>query len=183
MKKIFLTLLSLSLFVTVYAQKTLPEIKAGTIIGGSAYTQGQELPLVLTLKSLKDPFSMEWSVDGYGDGTFEMTNKALESGTQMYAQTPGLGLTKLADTETFGLISRAAYKTFIDSKTLTYSGVKFKSKTSDSKPMKISGKEIDLSHLISEDGKIELWILNNPQFPLLLQSTGLPIDITMTEIK
>ena len=183
MKKIFLTLLSLSLFVTVYAQKTLPEIKAGTTIGGSAYTQGQELPLVLTLKSLKDPFSMEWSVDGYGDGTFEMSNKALESATQMYSQTPGLGLTKLADNETFGLISRAAYKAFIDTKTLTYNGLKFKTKTSGSNPLKIGGKEIDLSHLVSEDGRIELWVLNNPDFPLLLQSTGLPIDIAMTAIK
>ena len=49
--------------------------------------------------------------------------------------------------------------------------------------MKIGGKEMDATQIVSEDGKIELWILNNPNFPFILQTAGLPIDIVVSEIK
>ena len=49
--------------------------------------------------------------------------------------------------------------------------------------MKIGGKEIDATHIVSEDGKLELWILNNANLPLVLQSVGFPTDIVVAEIK
>ena len=184
MKKIFLSLFCLGLSITLFAQKTLPEIKAGTTLKCSAYVQGQEFPLGLTLKSITGAITMIWTVDGYGDGTFVMSEKAAESANKMYVSTqPTLGETKLADDETFGMISKAAYKALMDTKTFTYSGMKFKVKTPAAAPMKVGGKEIDATHIVSEDGKLELWVLNNPNLPLLLQSAGFPTDIVVTEIK
>lgn len=184
MKKIILTLVAFVFSVAVFAQKTLPEIKAGTALHCSAFVQGQEFPLLLTLKSIAGPVSIGWAVDGYGDGTFEMTTKAFESATKLAAVSqPALGATKLSDDETFGIISKAAYKTLADKKALTYSGINFKIKSPDSSPMKVGGKEVDATHIVSEDGKIELWILNNATFPLILQSAGLPTDIVVAEVK
>jgi hypothetical protein len=184
MKKIFLSLLYLSFSLNLLAQKALPELKVGTVMQCSAFVQGQEFPLVLTLKSISGPVSIAWSVEGYGDGTFEMSAKALEGATMFSLPTqPALGLTKLADTETFGIISKAAYKTLAETKVFTYNGVKFKVKTPEPNPMKWAGKEADVTHIISEDGKIELWILNNPNFPLMVKTAGLPTDILVNEIK
>jgi hypothetical protein len=184
MKKVLLTLFSLGMCVSVFAQKIAPEIKTGTSIKASAYVQGQEFPLLLTVKSLKDPVVLAWTVNGYGDGTFEMSDQGLESATQMMAtEQPSLGVTKLSDNETFGVISKAAYKSLVDTKTLTYNGIKFKIKTANSKPFMLSGKEVDATNIVSEDGKLEFWILNNATFPLVLQSDGLPIDIAVSEIK
>lgn len=184
MKKIFLSVLFLSLSISLFAQKSLPEVKAGTTLKCSAYVQGQEFPLSLTLKSIEGPVSVLWSVEGYGDGAFIMSSKALESATKMYITTqPSTGDTKLNDDETFGLISKAAYKTLVDTKTLTYSGIKFKVKTPAANAMKVGGKEIDATHVVSEDGKLELWVLNNSNLPLLVQSAGFPTDIVVTEIK
>lgn len=184
MKKIFLSLLCLSISIASFAQKTLPEIKAGTALQCIAYVQGQEFPLGLTLKSIDGPVNVLWSVEGYGDGSFVMSAKALEGATKMYVTTqPSTGETKLGDDETFGMISKAAYKSLVDTKALTYGGVKFKVKTAANSTMKIGGKEMDVTHIASEDGKAELWILNNPNLPLLLQSAGFPTDIIVTEIK
>ena len=36
---------------------------------------------------------------------------------------------------------------------------------------------------VNEDGKQELWVLNNAAFPLIIQSTGQSTDIIMSEIK
>jgi len=184
MKRIILSFLCLISSITLFAQKMLPELKAGTTLQCSAYVQGQEFPLLLTLKSVTSPVSMAWTVDGYGDGTFVMSGKALESATKMYVTTqPTLGETKLADDETFGMISKTAYKALADTKMLTYGGMKFKIKTPAASPMKIGGKEVDVTHVVSEDGKLELWVLNNPNLPLVLQSAGLATDILVTEIK
>ncbi len=182
MKKIIFTLLSLSFFISASAQKVLPEIKAGTMLFSSVYTQGQELPLILTVKSITAPVVLAWSVENFGDGAFEINEKALQSGTGMFMGQPGMGTTKLGDTETYGIISKAAFKSLIDNKSFSYNGTTFKVKTPDSNPMKLGGKEIDVIHVVNE-GKIELWILNNANLPLVLQTAGLAIDVVVHEIK
>ncbi len=183
MKKIFLSLMCLSFSMALFAQKTLPEIKDGTQMNASVYAQGQELPLGLKVKTDKGTFTLAWSVEGYGDGEFVMSEKALEGGTSIFLTQPGLGTTKLSDSETYGLISKAAFKSLVDTKGFTYNGIKFKAKTTGISPMKIGGKEIDVTQVASEDGKIELWILNNPNLPFILQTAGMPFDTIVTEIK
>lgn len=184
MKKIILTLVAFIFSVAVQAQKILPEIKIGTTLNCSAYVQGQEYPLLLSVKSIAGPVSIGWAVDGYGEGTFEMSTMALENGTKLAVVTqPSLGATKLADDETFGIISKATYKSLVDNKVFIYNGLNFKVKTTDANPMKMGGKEIDATHVVSEDGKVELWVLNNPTFPFILQSLGLSTDIVVDQIK
>jgi hypothetical protein len=183
MKKIFFSFVCLTFAISSFAQNTLPEIKDGTKMNASVYAQGQEFPLSTSVKLAKGTVTLAWSVEGYGDGEFVMSEKGLESGTALYLTQPGLGTTKLSDSETYGLISKAAYKSLIDSKAFTYNGIKFKVKTTGLKPMKIGGKEVDASEIVSEDGKIELWVLNNPNFPFILQTAGMPIDTVVTEIK
>jgi hypothetical protein len=182
MKKIFLTLLSLSLFTIAFAQRTLPEIKDGTKMMANVFVSGQEYPVAFTIKSAKAPVNIAWSLDGYGDGDFIVSEMGLNSGSAMYMAQPGIGTTKLSDTETYGLISKAAYKSLVDNKGFTYNGMKFKVKT-DAPAMKIGGKEIDATAISTEDGKLQLWILNNPNLPLIVQTAGMPIDMVVTEIK
>jgi hypothetical protein len=132
---------------------------------------------------MASPVSIGWSVDGYGDGSFEMSDKGLESGSKMMiVSRPSAGATKLADDETFGLISKVAYKSLLETKGFTYNGIKFKAKATP-KVLKLDDKELDVTHIASEDGKMELWILNNPAFPMIVQSSGMSIDIVTTAIK
>jgi len=150
----------------------------------SAFVGGSEYPLELSIKSLSAPFSIGWAVDGYGEGSFEMSDKALADATGLSATgQPSLGVTKLSDNETFGVISRAAYKNLAETKTFSYGGLTYTVKTPDDSPLKLAGKEVDATHVISDKGKIELWILNNPSFPIILQSSGLDTDISISEIK
>ncbi|MFD0942051.1 hypothetical protein [Pedobacter boryungensis] len=183
MKKIILSLLCLGISINLLAQKTLPEIKVGTTMTASAFVQGQEFPLIMTVKSLTAPVILAWSVDGYGDGTFEISEKGMQNGTALFVGQPGTGATKLSDIETYSLISKAAFKTLTDTKGFTYNGMKFKVKASDSTPMKFGGKEADVVQVISEDNKVQLWILNNPNLPFIVQTAGLPIDILVNDIK
>lgn len=171
------------LTVVVFAQKLSPTIKEGTVISSSAFVQGQEFPLMLKVKSAGAPFVLEWAVDGYGEGTFEMSANAVAKGNRLFTPTqPSLGPTKLADDETFGMISKEAYQTLIDKKELTLSGITFKIKPVAT-PMKFGDKELDVTHLVGAEGKLEIWILNNEKFPLIVQTSGMPTDIVVVDIK
>jgi hypothetical protein len=183
MKRIFLSLVCFCFSTALFAQKLLPEIKDGTKMQASAFVQGQEIPVMYTIKSTKAPITFSWSVDSYGDGEFVMSEKALASASSLFLAQPEPGSNKLSDSETYGIISKAAYKALVESQGFTFNGIKFKTKNPDPNPMKIGGKEVDATRITSEDGKIELWILNNPDFPLILQTAGMPIDIIVTEIK
>lgn len=183
MKKIMLTLCFLGFLSIAYAQKAMPEIKAGTTLGATVYVQGQEVPVLFTIKRVEAPITFAWYVDGYGEGQFEISQKGYESGKGIYMEQPPQGTTKLSDSETYGLISKEAYKSLVDTKSFVYNSIKFKAKETGLKPMKLAEKEVDATQVASEDGKVELWILNNASFPLILQTAGLGLDVVIHEIK
>ncbi|WP_421942566.1 hypothetical protein [Pedobacter sp.] len=184
MKKIISTLCLIAIFSVAKAQKFVPEIKTGTIITATAVVGGQEFPLALKIVSATAPYSIGWGVDGYGEGAFEMSEKAFTNGTELLqVSQPALGTTKLTDTQTFGVISKDAFKTLVDKKAFTYGGNTFKIKTPETAAIKINGKDVDAFHVINGNGSQELWILNNAAFPLIIQSTGQATDIVMLEIK
>ena len=59
----------------------------------------------------------------------------------------------------------------------------------DAKPdtlkYKINDKEADVIHAATANGKVHIWILNNPDFPLICRLTGNPggIDFDLLSIK
>lgn len=183
MKKTVLFLLFSGLSLSVFAQKLNPVIKDGTTMNADVFAQGQVFPLTLKLKSVKAPITLIWSVDGYGDGEFVMNEKALENGTSLFIDRPNPGTTKLGDSETYGLISKKAFKSLVENKSFTYNDIKFNLKTPDANPVKIGGKEVDAFRVSAEGSNLEFWILNNPDLPLILQTAGMPIDTSITEIK
>ncbi len=182
MKKIKL-LFAFILFSTfTFAQKFNPEIKSGTSIGSVVIMQGQEIEVLININKDDKGVGMKWSVPGFGEGEFKMTNAGVENGSMMYAGQPGMGLTQLTDSETFGMISKAAFKSIVDNKTLTYNGVKYVVKNT-AEEIKVNDQVVDAHHLVTEDGKNALWILNNAEYPLVLQSMGQPMDIIIITIK
>ncbi len=173
----------LGFLLVAQAQKVMPEIKAGTTLSATVYVQSRDVPVLFTIKRIEAPITFAWFVEGYGEGEFEINQKAFENGKAIYTQQPPQGITKLGDDETYGLISKEAYKSLADHKTFTYNTIKFKTKETGVKPLKFGDKEVDATNVASEDGKLELWILNNPNFPLILQTTGFGLDILINEIK
>ncbi|WP_231464009.1 hypothetical protein [Pedobacter sp. Leaf132] len=184
MKKLITCLFFTAIFFVADAQKFVPEIKTGTVINATAVVGGQEFPLALKILSASAPYSIGWGVDGYGEGSFEMSEKAFNSATEFLQVTqPALGSTKLSDNQTFSVISKDAFKMLMDKKAFTYGDNNFKIKTPETAAIKVNGRDVDVIHVVNEKGSQELWILNNPAFPLIIQSAGQATDIIITEIK
>lgn len=182
MRKTLMLCLLVCGFSSAFAQKANPEIKEGTTLLITAYVQGTEVPVYLSVDKMTPAPAIKWSVDGYGDGVIQMTEKGINDGTSFFSGQPSTGTTNLADTETWALISKAAFKNLVANQSFQYNGMKFKVKEGAA-AFKLDGKEVDAISVASENGNISLTILNNAQFPMILQSTGMPMDTIVQVIK
>lgn len=187
MKKILFTALISCIGLATFAQKYVPQIKNGTVLKYNAFSRafGQNIPLTLTVTSITAPVQMQYSIPQLGTGTFEMSAKAMESGTKMALKEPQAeGITKLKDDETLAIISKNTFNDLTTNKTFALNGQKF-IVTADATPYKINDKDADVFYAVTANGKTKLWILNNPDFPLICKLQGGPqgIDLTLDSIQ
>jgi hypothetical protein len=184
MKKLCFLATLILFTTTVFAQKTLPQIKTGTAVNMDLDYHGQALQLGIVVKSMSDVITIDWTVSGTG-GSYAMKAKALESGTKFGGDQPAPdAVTALGDDETFMCISKTAYQSLLKNRTLTYSGLVYKTKDI-ADGFKINGKLLDATYVETTDGKSSIWVLNNPAYPLTLAMKGSSqgIDYTVTDIK
>ena len=186
--RLFYAIAFLAMFsVTVKAQNYVPEIKVGTVLSYDAKSRalGQSLPLTLTVKSNTDNLQMQWFLAGFGSGTFQISGKAVESGTRIgFKQPDPDDVTKLKDDETLNTISKSTFKDLVTNKAFTLNGQPF-TVIADTTAFLINKKSADVFYAVNQSGKTKLWILNNPLFPLICKLIGGPqgIDLTLTAVK
>ncbi len=187
MKKLLLVTIFFLSAYTAFAQKMVPQIKNGTILNYTAYARafGQALPAMLTITDLNAPLRIKWIINGLGTGTFEISAKAIQSGNKMALREPGFDeVTKLKDNETLAFLSKDTFSNLRDNKAFELNGLKFK--VEEGAPAyQLDGKDIDTFYAISEKGKTKLWVLNNPDFPLICKIEGAAqgIDLSVNSIQ
>jgi hypothetical protein len=187
MKKICVLLLALCMSGMLYAQKYVPKIGIGTTFSYDvvATSSGQQIPLSLKIISLNDPMKIRWELTGMGSGSFLIPAKALESGTKMRLEEPTPDIdTKFNDDETIMFISKSVFADMMKNQEFSFSKLKFKVKPTTT-PYQINGKDVDVIHAITANSSVEVWILNNPDMPMICKLTGNPggIDFTLSAIK
>ncbi|WP_419801276.1 hypothetical protein [Mucilaginibacter sp.] len=187
MKMLFVVALDFCLNVSVFAQKYVPQIKTGTVLNYTAYHKafGQEVPLTLTVLSTTAPVQLKFYVPQLGTGTFEMSAKAVESGKKMAIKEPSMDdITRLKDDETLAILSKTTFNNLKTNNSFELNGQTF-TVAADATPFKINDKEADVFYAATANGKTKLWILNDPDFPLICKLTGGPqgIDLNLQSIK
>jgi len=173
--------------VVAFAQNNVPNIGVGTTLSYTvdATAAGQQIPLTLNIVSLNDPMKFKWTLPGIGTGAFIIPMKALESGTKMRLREPAPDVnTEFKDDETIMFISKASFAEMVKNQSFTMNKITFTIKPAD-KPFQLNGKDLDAFHLVSANGKTELWVLNKPDFPLMVKFTGNPggLDFELTNLK
>lgn len=175
----------MALSTALFAQKTVPKIRGNSVINYTLTQNGQDLPLVLTISSIGDPIKMDWNIDGYGTGFFEIPAKALQSGKGTLENLPAPDqLTRLPSYRTFACISKEAFNNMIKNQTFEYDDLNFAVKA-DTEAFIINNKQLDVIHAVATNGKGELWILNNPDFPLICKSkdSAHSMDLNLVSIQ
>jgi hypothetical protein len=185
MKKVSLIILMAIAGNLAFGQKYSPKIGNNSVINYNveATAVGQKVQLMLTVTSITDPVTMAWSIPGLGTGAYQMSAAGLASGTKMKIKEPAEGLTKLKDDETLLVLSKNTFTDLTKNQAVELNGGKFAVKT-DGTAYKINDKDADVVHAVSANGKVNIWILNNPDFPLICKLTGFGgFDFDLASIK
>jgi hypothetical protein len=185
MKKTTLIILLGILSHIAAAQMYVPKIGNNSVINYNveATAVGQKVQLMLTVTSITDPVTMAWSIPGLGTGAYQISATGLASGTKMKIKEPAEGLTKLKDDETLLVLSKNTFNDLTKNQAFELNGGKFAVKT-DGTTYKINDKDADVIHAVSANGKVDIWVLNNPDFPLICKLTGFGgFDFDLASIK
>lgn len=169
----------------VMAQKYLPQIKEGTKLSYSVESRasGQTASANLTIVSLNDPVKIKWEIPFVGTGFFEMSAKSIQSANKTITQEPEPDVvTKIDDDKTIVLLSKDEFASLQNNKSFILNNYNFHLQA-DTSNYKINGKLADVYYAVSTHGNRQIWILNNPKFPLICRASKLtPIDFWLTAI-
>jgi hypothetical protein len=188
MKKIILGLCLLAAASSQAQDKYAPVIKQGTKLAYSAFVNGQTFPCTFSFDSVNTGYlKVGWNVDGFGNGTWVMKSKSLESGLNGFWGQPSPGTQEeLADDQTILVFSKAQWDQLQKDKKFDFDKQSFAVKTpTEQQQLKIAGKPVDAFLVENAAGSTRIWVLNNAAFPVMLKIEGntLGADLTINSVE
>ena len=82
------------------------------------------------------------------------------------------------------MISQSAYQDLVKSKKFVYNNTTYVLDEKEEKSsVTVDGKSVDAFHVIAQIDKTEMWIIKNPNFPLICKVTENPLGINFTLVK
>ncbi|TDW44640.1 hypothetical protein EV144_10888 [Flavobacterium sp. 270] len=182
MKNIFLTFFLCGLFQTVSAQEFIPKIKNNTVLNYVCKLHGQTRTLSLTAKIAGDTLKLDLDTRGV-KSTIVTMPEALKNGNALsYNQGEYAPVLKLKSNETFFMISKSAYQDLLKNSQFVYNNTTYVLSKSEDKVV-IDGKTVEAFHVSAQIDQTEMWIVKNPEFPLICKVTKNPLGINWTLVK
>lgn len=173
MKKLYFLLIPFFLTLSAYAQKITPVIKSGTVINIVVTDNGLVVPVSVTLKDIGDTLKLAW--------TETRSNAKVKSSyagriTRYFTQPhqEGVASERFQNDETFVSVSRTMYQRFLNNKkkSLTYQGVYYLNAMEYNSNFALQGRFVNATYMTTKDKKYKMWVLDNPAFPLILETTN-----------
>lgn len=116
--------------------------------------------------------TLHWGIERnlkWWSGTYRMTPEAVENGNSLSFMMPedGNNIT-LPDNQTFAMISRKAFRDLTEKGEFEYDGVKYYLTYDD---------EAGSYYSVRDSEGAQLWILNNPELPIICRMADNPLEI------
>ncbi|QSW88886.1 hypothetical protein J0383_21930 [Flavobacterium endoglycinae] len=183
MKNIFLMLLFCIVYQKGIAQQYIPTIKNNSQLHYVCKLHGQTRSLQLTAETAADKLAFKLETRGV-KSKIVMLPEAVQNGTELsFNQGEYAPVLNLKPTETFFMISRSAYKNLIKNSSFVYNNTTYVLDEKNAESVQIDGKTIDALHVKAQIDETEMWIVKNPDFPLICKITNNPLGINPTLVK
>ena len=184
MKNTILTILFCGVFQMMSAQNFVPTIKNKTELHYICKLHGQTRTLTLTSKITAD--ALIFNLDTRDVNSNIITkSEALKNGNALsYNQGEFAPVLNLKPNETFFMISQSAYQDLVKNNRFIYNNTTYVlDQNADQNSITIDGKGVDVMHVIARIDETEMWIVKNPEFPLICKITKNPLGINWTLVK
>lgn len=184
MKNTILLLLLCSIHQTGIAQNYIPTLKNNTVLHYICKLHGQTRTLTLTTKIETDKLILDLDTRGVKSSIIILP-EALKNGNALsFNQGEYAPVLNLKATETFFMISQSAYQNLVKDKKFIYNNTTYILEEDPAKnSVIIEGKTLDTLHVIAQIDNTEMWIIKNPDYPLICKITKNPLGINFTLVK
>lgn len=184
MKNIIIVFLFLSFYETGRSQTYIPTLKNNTELNYVCKLHGQTRTLSLKAETAKGGLTFKLETRGV-KSSIVMLPEAVEKGNALsFNQGEYEPVLNLKPTETFFMISRSAYQDLIKSSSFVYNNTNYVLyKSEDKNPVSIDGKIVDALHVIAQIDETEMWIVKNPEYPLICKIIKNPLGINFVLVK
>ena len=184
MKKVIICILFCAIWHIGNSQNYIPSIKNNTELHYVCKLHGQTRALSLTAKTAGDTLTFKLETRGV-KSSIVILPEALKNGNALsYNQGEYAPVLNLKPTETFFMISRSAYQDLIKNQTFIYNNTTYVlQKTEDKESVFIDGKQLETFHVAAQIDQTEMWIVKNPDFPLICKMNKNPLGINFTLVK
>ncbi|MCA1920343.1 MAG: hypothetical protein LDL38_13145 [Flavobacterium piscis] len=184
MRNIFLMILFCIVYQKGTAQHYIPTLKNNTELNYVCKLHGQTRTLSLTAQRAGDGLTFKLETRGV-KSSIVMLPEAVKSGNALsFNQGEYAPVLNLKPTETFFMISRAAYQDLIKNSSFVYNNTTYVlDKNEDKNGVLIDGKLIEALHVIAQIDETEMWIIKNPEYPLICKIIKNPLGINFTLVK
>ena len=184
MKNIMAAFLFLAFYQTGISQNYIPTIKNNTQLHYICKLHGQTRTLSLTAETAGDGLTFKLETRGV-KSSIVMLPEAVKNGNALsFNQGEYAPVLNLKPTETFFMISRSAYQDLVKNSSFVYNNTTYVlDKNEDKNGVSIDGKLIDALHVIAQIDETEMWIIKNPEFPLICKIAKNPLGINFILVK
>lgn len=165
--------------------QNIPSIKNNTELNYVCKLHGQTRTLTLTTEMTDDKLVMNLDTKGVKNSTIIISQEALKKGNALsYIQGEDLEVITLKPTETFFMISQSAYQDLVKNNKFIYNNTTYVLDGNAAKNgVLLDGKSVETLHVIAQIDETEMWIIKNPEFPLICKMTKNPLGINFTLVK
>jgi hypothetical protein len=184
MKNIILAFLFLAFYQTGRSQNYIPTIKNDTELHYVCKLHGQTRTLQLTAETADNALAFKLETRGV-KSKIVMLPEAVKNGNALsFNQGEYAPILNLKPTETFFMISRSAYQDLLKNNSFVYNNTTYVlDKNEDKNGVSIDGKLIETLHVTAQIDETEMWIVKNPEFPLICKIIKNPLGINFTLVK
>lgn len=184
MKNAILVIIFCSIYQIGASQNEIPIIKNNTELNYVCKLHGQTRTLTLTTKIAHDTLILDLDTRGVKSSIVIM-QEALKNGNALsFNQGEYSAISFLKPTETFFMISRSAYQGLLKNNTFIYNNTTYVlNENANENSVLVEGKSVDTFHVVAQVDQTEIWIIKNPDFPLICKITKNPLGINFTLVK
>lgn len=184
MKKILLSILFCAVSQLGKAQNTIPTLKKNTELHYVCKLHGQTRTLSLIADLANDGVTFKLETRGV-KSSIVTTKEGLKNGNALsYNQGEFSPVLNLKPNETFFMISQSAYQDLVKNKKFVYNNTTYDLVANDSETdVFLDGKLVEAFHIKAQIDETEMWIVKNPEFPLICKLMKNPLGINWTLVK
>lgn len=184
MKNIILAFLFFAFYQTGISQNYIPTIKNNTELHYICKLHGQTRTLQLTAETADNTLAFKLETRGV-KSKIVMLHEAVKNGNALsFNQGEYAPVLNLKPTETFFMISQSAYQDLVKNNSFVYNNTTYVlDRNEDKNGVSTDGKLIGALHVIGQIDETEMWIIKNPEYPLICKIIKNPLGINFALVK